>query len=237
MWPTPPCGNFRPGDTFLIWPFVRCGNGAALEAISSPECGRTRQRFHATGLQARVRDDRPEVLEFISRRGSHESHRMGAYRLDFDRRDVPELQDAFARLRERRIEVTTLAAVRQRHPHYLEEFFELYSATRKDWQDSDPDPTDAPVRFDRLKRWWDGAQLPEGFVVAKQAQRYIAFTGFFGCPSSLQAHRDRHPAQSRIDRRCAAAGLSGADHLHSQSSNAKVPGNARGRTNLERKYG
>ena len=149
------------------------------------------ETFGATGLQARIRDDKAEALEFISRRGFHESHRMGAYRLDFGGKDVSERQGAFVRLRDRGIEVTTLAVIREQDPQYLEEFFDLYSAAREDWPDSDPDPTATPVRFDRLKRWLDDAQMPEAFFVAKHAQRYIAFTSFFGIGTAVHPHYRR----------------------------------------------
>ena len=116
---------------------------------------------------------------------------MGAYRLDFDGKDVSERQGAFVRLRDRGIEVTTLAVIREQDPQYLEEFFDLYSAAREDWPDSDPDPTATPVRFDRLKRWLDDAQMPEAFFVAKHAQRYIAFTSFFGIGTAVHPHYRR----------------------------------------------
>lgn len=136
--------------------------------------------FGATGLQARVRDDNREALEFVHRRGFRESHRMGAYRLDFIRADMSGCQPAFARLRDRGLEVTTLAAVQEQDPNYLEKFFELYSAAREGWPDPDPDPTGpTPVHRDQLKRWLEDTQLPEAFFIAKHAQRYVAFTSFF----------------------------------------------------------
>ena len=142
--------------------------------------------FDATGLQARVRDDKPEALEFISRQGFRESHRMGAYRLDFGHADVSDFQQAFARLGDRGIEITNLAAVREQDSHYLEQFHELYSAAREGWPDPDPDPAGpTPVRLDQLKRWLDDAQRPEAFFIAKHAQHYVAFTSFVGIGTAV----------------------------------------------------
>jgi GNAT superfamily N-acetyltransferase len=147
--------------------------------------------FGATGLQARVRDDKPTALEFIRRRGFQESHRMGAYRLNFATTDVPDFQEAFTRLRDRGFEVTNLAAVRENDPHHLERLHELYSAAREGWPDPDPDPGGpTPVPYERLKFWLDETQLPEAFFIAKHAQ-YVAFTSFFSIGTAV------HPAFRR----------------------------------------
>jgi GNAT superfamily N-acetyltransferase len=136
--------------------------------------------FGATGLQARVRDDQHRALEFISRRGFHESHRMGAYRLDFTEVNVSDFQQAFTRLRDRDIEVTNLATVREHEAYYLDQFFDLYSAAREGWPDPDPDPNGTnPIGINRVKHWLDAARLPEAFFIAKRADRYIAFTSIF----------------------------------------------------------
>ena len=140
----------------------------------------------ATGLQARVRDDKQGAFEFISRRGFHESHRMGAYRLDFADADVSDFEQAFTRLRDRGIEATNLATVREHEAHYLEQFFDLYSAAREGWPDPDPDPTGINlVGINELKGWLDNAQLPEAFFIAKRAQRYVGFTSFFGIGTAV----------------------------------------------------
>jgi GNAT superfamily N-acetyltransferase len=71
----------------------------------------------------------------------------------------------------------------------LEQFFDLYSAAREGWPDPDPDPTGMDVvSLNELKRWLDNAKLPEAFFIAKLADRYIAFTSFFGIGTAV------HPA-------------------------------------------
>jgi len=147
--------------------------------------------FGATGLQARVRDDKHRALEFISRRGFHESHRMGAYRLDFNEVDLSDFQQAFTRLRARGIEVTNLATVREHEPYYLDQFFELYSAAREGWPDPDPTGTNT-IGIDRVKRWLDDAQLPEAFFIAKRADRYIAYTSIFDIGTAVHPEYRRH---------------------------------------------
>lgn len=135
------------------------------------------QALGATGLQARVRDDKPTALEFVRRQGFQESHRMGAYRLDFATVSGPDFQEAFARLRARDFEVTNLAAVRENDPHHLERFHELYSTAREGWPDPDPDPSGpTPVPCEQLKSWLDEVQLPDAFFIAKRSQQYVAFT-------------------------------------------------------------
>jgi GNAT superfamily N-acetyltransferase len=149
--------------------------------------------FSATGLQARVRDDKTTALEFIQRRGFVESHRMGAYRLDISSGGEYDSQAAFfARLRDAGIEVTNLADVREQDVHYLERLHELYSAAREGWPDPDPDPAGpVPVPLERFKRWLDDVRLPEAFFIAKHKQGYVAFTSFFDIGTAV------HPAYRR----------------------------------------
>jgi len=132
----------------------------------------------ATGLQARVRDDKPEALNFIQRRGFHESHRMGAYRIDFAQLENCDSQDPIQQLRERGIEVTNVAAIR-READYLEKFHQLYSAAREGWEDPDPPPKPAAVPVQWVKSWLDEARMPEAFYVAKDGGRYIGFTSLW----------------------------------------------------------
>jgi GNAT superfamily N-acetyltransferase len=144
------------------------------------------QALGATGLQARVRDDKPTALEFIRRKGFIESHRMAAYRLDFAQADISDFQKAFARLRDEGFETTNLAAARKQDSQYLEKFHELYSVAREGWPDPDPDPTGPiPVPFERVKRWLDEMALPDAFFIAKRAQRYVAFSSVFGIGTAV----------------------------------------------------
>lgn len=138
------------------------------------------KKLAATGLQARVRDDKGEALEFIRRRGFRESHRMGAYRLDFAQMNAYDFHAALERLRHSGIQVTNLAEARDQDSDYLQRFHELYSAAREGWPDPDPDPAGPPpVPYERIKRWLDEVRLPEALFIAKQADRYVAFTSIF----------------------------------------------------------
>ena len=181
------------------------------------------RQLSATGLQARVRDDKPEALEFIRRRGFDESHRMGAYRIDFaGAADVQPCQQAFAQLHDRGIQVTNLATVREKNSHYLEHFHQLYSAARDGWPDPDPDrsgPTPLPLA--RLKRWLDEVQLPEAFFIATHAGRYIAFTSFFAIGTAV------HPEYrgQGIATLLKAGSIAEAQHrgLHGQTTSTASP--------------
>jgi GNAT superfamily N-acetyltransferase len=160
------------------------GQGIATRLLS--QVMSDAQAYGATGLQARVRDDKPDALEFIQRRGFIESHRMAAYRLDFAEVDVYDFQKAFALLHDEGFQITNLAAARKHDSQYLEKFHELYSAAREGWPDPDPDPTGpTPVPFERVKRWLDEMTLPEAFFIAKHAQRYVAFSSVFGIGTAV----------------------------------------------------
>jgi GNAT superfamily N-acetyltransferase len=134
----------------------------------------------ATGLQARVRDDQPRALSFVSRRGFQESHRMGAYRIDFADADISDFDNGFRRLLDLGVEVTNLAAVRNEGSHYLEEFYALYSAAREGWPDPDPLPAGSPpTPLETVCCWLDEVRLPEAFFIARVRRRYIGFTSVF----------------------------------------------------------
>ncbi len=143
--------------------------------------------FGATGLQARVRDDKTTALEFIQRRGFVESQRMGAYRLDFIQDGACDFQNAlFLQFRDLGIEVTNLADVRKQDAHHLERLYELYSAAGEGWPDPDPDPAGpVPVPLERFRGWLSDLRLPEAFFIAKHQQRYVAFTSFFGIGTAV----------------------------------------------------
>lgn len=134
----------------------------------------------ASGLQARVRDDQPRALDFVSRRGFQESHRMGAYRIDFAGADISDLDKGFRRLLDLGVDVTNLAAVRKEDAHYLEDFYTLYAAAREGWPDPDPPPDGStPIPFETVRCWLDEVRLPEAFFIARLRRRYVAFTSVF----------------------------------------------------------
>jgi GNAT superfamily N-acetyltransferase len=139
------------------------------------------RRTGATGLQARVRDDKQEALEFVLRRGFKESHRMGAYWIDLAERHPYDFSQAFKQLGERGIEVINLEDLRKQGSQGLKQFYDLYLAARESWPDPDPDPAGSlPVPFERVKRWLDEVRLPEAFFVARLARQCVGFTSFFG---------------------------------------------------------
>jgi GNAT superfamily N-acetyltransferase len=138
------------------------------------------QALGATGLQARVRDDKPEAIQFICKRGFLEVHRMGAYRLDFVQTVPGGPEEAFAQSPGGGIQVASLAALRERDPQCIQRFHELYCAAREAWPDPDPDPAGpTPVPLEQIQRWLNDVNLPEAFIVAMHGQRYIGFTSFF----------------------------------------------------------
>jgi GNAT superfamily N-acetyltransferase len=140
----------------------------------------------ATGIQARVRDDKADALEFARRRGFIESHRMGAYRLDIAPGAFMSAEAILRELRDSGIEVTTLAGVRKQDAHWLERLYELFSAAREGWPDPDPDPQGPTVMpMERFQHWLDGLRLPETFFIATRQQRHVAFTSFFGIGTAV----------------------------------------------------
>jgi GNAT superfamily N-acetyltransferase len=148
------------------------------------------QAFGATGLQARVRDDQPHALEFVTRRGFRESHRMGAYRGDFGPIETEGGGE---------IEITTLAAVQIRDSDYRSRFHELYSAARDGWPDPDPDPagpTLMPIEI--VSRWLGEVQIPEAFFIAKHQERYVGFSSVFAVGTAVHPEYRRRGIATRL---------------------------------------
>lgn len=134
----------------------------------------------ATGLQARVRDDKSAALDFVGRHGFRETHRMGAYRIDFTEAQVSEFRDTFHRLRDRGFEVSNLAAQRETVSDWLERMYELRVAASEGWVDPDPDPNGpTPIPFAEFQRWIEEVRHPESFFIASHQGRYVAFTSMF----------------------------------------------------------
>jgi GNAT superfamily N-acetyltransferase len=176
----------------------------------------------ASGLQARVRDDQQIALDFVCRRGFQESHRMGAYRIDFAHADLSDFDKAFARLRDLGVEVTNLAAVREHDSHYREEFYGLYSAAREGWPDPDPSTAPAaPTSFEIVHGWLNEIRLPEAFFIARLGRRYIAFTSVFDIGTGV------HPEfrRKRIATQLKAGSLADAHRrsYHGQTTSTASP--------------
>jgi GNAT superfamily N-acetyltransferase len=144
------------------------------------------QASGATGIQARVRDDKAEALAFVRRRGFIESHRMGAYRLDIGHGAFASAKTFFQELHDSGIEVTTLADARKQDAHWLARSHALYSAAREGWPDPDPDPQGASaISTEEFKRWLDQLQFPESFFIATHKQQHVAFTSFTGIGTAV----------------------------------------------------
>ncbi|HEX7288097.1 MAG TPA: GNAT family N-acetyltransferase [Candidatus Angelobacter sp.] len=154
------------------------GQGLATQLLS--QVINDAQALGATGLQARVRDDKTEALAFVRRRGFVESHRMAAYRLDIAPGLFDSPERAGAELRDSGLEVTNLADLLKRDADSVERLYELYSAAREGWPDPDPDPN-GPVSLplERFKGWLDQLRQPEAVLIAMHQARYVAFTSFF----------------------------------------------------------
>jgi mycothiol synthase len=158
--------------------------GLATELLS--RVTRDAQAGGATGLQARVRDDQPIALGFVARRGFRESHRMGAYRIDFAKVEMSGYQDGFARLRAQGLDVSNLAAGRDVYSDWVVHLYQLRLAAREGWPDPDPDPAGpGPLPFERFQSWLEELENPDAFFIARHAGRPVAFTSMFGIGTAV----------------------------------------------------
>jgi GNAT superfamily N-acetyltransferase len=123
-------------------------------------------------LWANAREDRPEGVAFAERRGFREKMREWESWLDVEKFDFTRFKDYAERARSQGIEITTLAAERERDPQCLEKLYELYNLIMVDV------PSPAPYTAPPLEHFLENNiehpdVIPEGFFIAKDGDRYV----------------------------------------------------------------
>ena len=128
--------------------------------------------LEAERLWANVREDRPEGLSFAERRGFREKMREWESWLDVERFDFTKFKDYAERARSQGIEITTLAAERERDPGCLEQLYELTNLIMADVPS--PAPYTAPPFEHFLVSEIDHPDvIPEGYFIAKDGDLYV----------------------------------------------------------------
>jgi mycothiol synthase len=140
------------------------------------------RRSGADRVQARARDDRPAALAFLQNRGFVERHRMERFSINPLETNPPALQAAVARIEQRGVALTTLAAMLVQDPHCRRKLYELYLAVLPSWPDPDPDPIppQPPSFADYLRQLGQPDVVPETIQLAHVEGRLVGFCGSIG---------------------------------------------------------
>jgi len=130
------------------------------------------RHLQALWVGTSCRENMPEALQFLHRRGFEEVLRSWESRLDVDKFNFEPFREYAERLRREGIEVTTLAEEKERNPRWLEQVYELHTTLMADVPSHTPY---TPPPLDQFVRYTLAApgSLPDGFYVAKEGQRYI----------------------------------------------------------------
>jgi GNAT superfamily N-acetyltransferase len=148
-------------------------------------------------LWANARDDQPQHLRFLQKRGFRELWRNVTQRLAVQSAELSGLEDGASDTGQAGIVITTLAEESQHNPNCLRELHELQNLIHADVPRAG---YFTPVSYDDFASEFSrGTQLPDGYFIAKHRGKYIGL-------SYLQATDGDPP--------CAEVGLTGVRSEH-----------------------
>jgi GNAT superfamily N-acetyltransferase len=131
-------------------------------------------------LQARARDDQPEILAFLERRDFRETHRMVSLSLALAGVDIGALEPWVALVTARGIAIATLAEEQMRRSDCLRALWEAHNAALPGWPDPDPDPVSAPPAPWSYERFLRSLEEPrpisELFFIACRGEEYLGYS-------------------------------------------------------------
>jgi GNAT superfamily N-acetyltransferase len=192
----------------------RRGIGARMlrELIVSAE------RTGAATLQARAEADARDSLSFLERRRFVETMRMHRLVLRVAEADLAPLAGRQTRLAEHGIGITTLQKEQECDPECWMKLCDLYNDTRSGWPDPDPGPQERLGIDDVRHLFYRAGLIPAEFLIAKQGDVYLGFTGGFGT-GVRPAARNQGIATVLKVRAIKRAREQGQATLHSASGN------------------
>jgi GNAT superfamily N-acetyltransferase len=201
-------------DVMVHPEWQRQGIGGALLARLLAEA----EQQGASTAQARARDDRPETLSFLQKRGFVEIHRMQRFYLDLGHLGPRVVEQAVQRATAGGITFAILAEEQERQPECLRKLHALQLAVIPDWPDPDPGPRE-PRTFDDLLRLLQvQAVAPEQLLLAKREDHLVGYCGSLGT-AVHPAHRGQGIATALEAKRIQQALVRGDERLIGASAN------------------
>ena len=136
---------------------------------------------------ANARDDHPQHLDFVRRRGFRELWRNINQRLSLKEVDLGRKEELTARPREQGIIIVTLSEEARRNRDYLRCLHELCNLIEMDVPRAG---YFTPVSYDEFAdEFQRGTHLPDGYFIAKQGERYVGLSylqAMDGDPDTLE---------------------------------------------------
>jgi GNAT superfamily N-acetyltransferase len=146
---------------------------------------------NAQTVQARVRDDHPEGIEFLTKRGFVETQRMYGLSLDVPSVSADLIETSIQHVIAKGITLRRLAAVEGDQDAHMHHLHDLHNAVVPDWPDPDPGPTRS-VSFEDFTRELAALRASQdNIIVAIDGNRFV---GYALIPAGMAAHpecRDR----------------------------------------------
>lgn len=133
----------------------------------------------ATKVRAWAKESEADSHRFLTNRGFSEARREWQSRLDVNGFDPTPFAGTMERVANQGIEITTLAAERDSNENALSDAYELDQVISRDVPDIEPY---TEVSFDTFRKNVIDApySLPEAFLIATHAGRYVALARMFG---------------------------------------------------------
>jgi len=126
-------------------------------------------------LTTQTREDQPEGIGFLERRGYTVSLREPQSRLDLRAFDPAHFVPLLERVRASGIAIVSLPELQARDPDWKRNWWVLDCALAKDVPSSEPV---TPQSFEQFERWMSNPNLlPETYFIALDGDRYIGATG------------------------------------------------------------
>jgi mycothiol synthase len=170
-------------------------------------------------LKSSTREDKPQGVRFLERRGFRRVMREQMVRLEISRFDAADFADKVARVRDQGIEIVTLDALRRTDPDWREKLWDL------DWSIHQDVPAPEPHARQSLESFLASLGAPgflsDGYFVALDGERYVGLTHLLrakaapdtlgaGLTGVVRSHRRRGVATALKVRACEYARSVGA---------------------------
>lgn len=130
--------------------------------------------WDATAVRASARDDRPNALDFLRKRGFVELWQNVELRLRVAEVDLEPFMPLGERLAGQGITLTTLREERERNPECLRKLHDLYNRVYSDIPLPDPY---TPLPFEDFTRLAEGGNTPaDAFTIARHGTCYVGIS-------------------------------------------------------------
>ena len=145
-------------------------------------------KLGAESAWSNARNDNPQHLEFVRRRGFRELWRNITQQLSVREADVTGIEEATTQARERGITIVTLSEEAQQNPDHLRALSELHNHVMADVPRAG---YFTPVSYDEFaEEFSQGTHLPDGYFLAKRRDKLVGLSYLQrtdGAPGTLEA--------------------------------------------------